>query len=247
MLFWLGLFLLLLMGVSLGLLGGGGSILAVPILVYVFGQPAHEAIAFSLVLVGATALLAALLHHREEQVDWRCALLFAAAGAPASFFCAQLSSRVDGTLLLFFFSVLMLAAGIAMIRRRPENGAVPKKHWFLLLIVAIALGALTGFLGVGGGFMIVPALVLFVGLPTKRAIGTSLVVIAFNSGVGAAGHWEHLRVDMNLLAAFSAVALAGTFLGVRAAARFHPTHLRRTFAVLVLALGTFMLLRNFPF
>lgn len=247
MLLALGLFLTLLMGLSLGLLGGGGSILTVPILHYVLGQPPHEAISFSLVLVGSTALLASLLHHREKQVDWRTALVFAAFGAPASYLLASLSSRVDGRLLFFLFSLLLFVAGVSMLRPRRESIAPAQKNWPLVAGTGAALGGLTGFLGVGGGFLIVPALVFLLGLPIKRAIGTSLVIIAFNSAVGVAGHRIHLHMDLTLLAQLSAAALLGTLFGARLAARLDAVQLRLAFGVFILALGVFMFVRNLPF
>ena len=185
--FWLGIVLVALMGLALGLLGGGGSILAVPILEYVFGMEAHAAIAGSLVLVGSTALLSALLHHRTTPVDWRGALVFAAIGAPLSLAGGWFSRRVPGSVLMLLFGLLMLVVGAAILRERREPPPDAKPHALALALSGAAVGFLTGFLGIGGGFLIVPALVLFLYVPMKRAVGTSLLVIALNARASACG------------------------------------------------------------
>ena len=172
---WIAALLTGVMGLVLGLLGGGGSILTVPILVYVLGIEAHAAIAFSLVLVGGTALVAALLHNRKARVDWKDGLLFASFGAPMNLLAAYFSRRLSGPLLLLLFGMVMGIAGIAMLRRGEKHQDAPHKHDIRPAIASgAAVGLLTGFLGIGGGFLIVPALVLFLEMPMKLACGTSL-------------------------------------------------------------------------
>ena len=242
--FWLGLLLVALMGLSLGLLGGGGSILAVPILEYVFGMEAHAAIAGSLVLVGSTALLSSLMHHRTTPVDWRSALVFATIGAPLSLAGGWLSRRVPGNMLLLLFGLLMLVVGAAMFRRRPDPPADAKPRTFALVLSGAAVGFLTGFLGIGGGFLIVPALVLFLRVPMKRAVGTSLLVIAINAGVALLMHRQELHLDAMSLGPLSAAALAGTFAGVETSRWIHPKRLRKLFALFVILVGLWMVARH---
>jgi hypothetical protein len=243
-LFWLGIFLTALMGVSLGLLGGGGSILAVPILVYVFRVEAHGAVALSLVLVGSTALAAALLHQRDARVDWRAGMLFAVCGAPMSLLGAAASKRLSGELLLVLFGGLMLIVGAAMLRRREEGSRGARRQFAALAAAGALVGFLTGFLGVGGGFLIVPALVLFLGKPTRHAVGTSLVVIALNCAVALWGHRSALRMNWEVVLPATAAALGGTWSGVRISERMSAAGVRRAFAWLVMALGAVMLWKN---
>jgi len=242
--FWLGLILVALMGLSLGLLGGGGSILAVPILEYVFGMEAHAAIAGSLVLVGGTALLSALLHHRSQPVDWRSALVFAAIGAPLSLAGGWLSRRVPGSVLMLLFGVLMLVVGAAMFRRRPDPPPDARPYAIALAVSGAAVGFLTGFLGIGGGFLIVPALVLFLRVPMKRAVGTSLLVIAVNAGVALVMHRHELHLEAMSLGPLSAAALVGTFAGVETSRWIPPKRLRKLFALFVILVGVWMVVRH---
>ncbi len=234
-----------LVGLSLGLLGGGGSILAVPILVYVAGIDPHEAVPLSLAIVGGTSVLAALLHRRSGQVDTAAALLFGLSGMAGAILGARLTHLVaPGTLLLIFGGV-MLVAGAFMIRGRSEaEGPARPARRLASLIAGFFVGALTGFLGVGGGFLGVPALVLFAGLPMRRAVGTSLVVIAMNSFAGLVGHLPLQGGHGPLLAGFLAVSGAGAFFGERLAGRFSQKGLKRVFGFFVLAIGAFLMFRN---
>ncbi|MCL4523511.1 MAG: sulfite exporter TauE/SafE family protein [Acidobacteria bacterium] len=243
--FWLGIFLTALMGVSLGLLGGGGSILAVPILVYVLGVEEHAAIAISLVLVGLTAWAAALQHHRAGMVDWKGGFLFAACGAPVSLLGAYFSNRLPGALLMLLFGALMLVAGAAMYRRCMDDATEKsKKNIFVLAACGAGVGFLTGFLGVGGGFLIVPALVLFLGEQMKPAIGTSLFVIGANCAIALWGHRSALHMNWNVVLPLGGAALVGTFAGVAASHRFHAGQLRKAFAVFIVLLGAWMVVKN---
>lgn len=244
--FLLGVLLTALMGVALGLLGGGGSILAVPILVYVLGVEEHAAIAISLVLVGLTAWAAALQHHRSGMVDWKGGFLFAACGAPASLLGAYFSKRMPGAWLMLLFGALMLVAGAAMYRRRlSDSGEKGERNLMVLIVCGAGVGFLTGFLGVGGGFLIVPALVLFLGKRMKPAIGTSLFVIGANCAIALWGHRSALHMTWTLLLPLGGAALAGTFAGVAASQHFNAGQLRKAFAVFIVLLGAWMVARNF--
>ena len=242
---WIAAFLTGVMGLILGLLGGGGSILAVPILVYVLGVEAHAAIAFSLVLVGGTALVAALLHHRRSRVHWKDGLLFASFGAPMNFLAAYFSRRFSGPILLLLFGMLMGIAGMAMLRRGKDHQHTPHKHDMLPAIASgAAVGFLTGFLGIGGGFLIVPALVLFLKMPMKLACGTSLLVIAANSCVALFGRVHSLQLAWIPLLELTTPSLVATYLGVELSERFSSTQLRKTFAAFIIVLGIFMVVHN---
>jgi len=162
-------------GVSLGLLGGGGSILAVPVLVYVAGVEARDSVAMSLAIVGSTSLVGSLLHGREGRLDLRVAALFGGAGILGAYFGAGLTHFVSGGTLLLLFAALMLVVAAAMLMRKDRGAAeAGERHEGKLpytLAAGLAVGVLTGFLGVGGGFLVVPALVLFAGLPMRLAVG----------------------------------------------------------------------------
>ena len=188
------------MGLVLGLLGGGGSILAVPILVYVLGVEAHAAVSFSLILVGGTALVGAFLHQEAARVAWKQGLLFVCFGAPLNFVGAALSQHVSAMVLLLLFGVLMGISGTAMLFKRSErqNSTDERSIWPLVFAGGM-VGFLAGFLGVGGGFLIVPSLVLFLQIPIKSATGTALLIIAINSALALIGHRHSLLVNWTLL------------------------------------------------
>ena len=197
-----------LIGLSLGALGGGGSILTVPVLVYVVGEPARSATTESLVIVGVTALAATVSHARAGQVRWRAGAAVGLAGVVASFAGTALNRHVDPNVLLLSFAGLMVVAATAMLRRaarkvnRPADGEVPTapprsgaepRTIAKVVLSGLAVGLLTGFFGVGGGFVIVPALVMALGYSMPAAVGTSLFVIAINSTsalLARAGHGE---------------------------------------------------------
>lgn len=236
-----------LIGVSLGLLGGGGSILAVPVLVYVARVGVHESIGMSLAVVGATSLAGAAFHARRGRVDYRAAALFGGAGMAGAPLGAQLTHRVPPPVLLLLFAGLMLLVAALMLRGRGLAGSrpgAPAPRLGPVLAAGLAVGALTGFLGVGGGFLIVPALTLLAGLPMHRAVGTSLLVIAANCAAGVLGHLGRGGVPLGLTAAFTAVATVGALLGERMAGRLDPQRLRRGFGLFVLGVGLFLASRN---
>lgn len=242
----LGLLLSALIGLSLGLIGGGGSIITVPILVYVIGLDAHEAIPMSLAVVGATSLVGAWMHHRRRGVVWRTAVLFGAAGIAGAFFGSRLTYLVDARRLLLIFAALMLIVAILMLVRREQEDGDTDHHAVLPKAVAAGacVGILTGFLGVGGGFLIVPALMLFGHLAVKEAIGTSLVVIAINCGAGLAGHLRFGELDLRLTALVGIFAVSGALVGTRIAGRASPAHLRKGFAFFVIAVALLLVVRN---
>lgn len=235
-----------LIGVSLGLLGGGGSILTIPILVYVLGVEEKSAIAGSLLLVALTSAAAAVQHARARNVQWRVGLIFAAAGMAGAFAGGRLAAFIPGWALIALFAVVMFATGAAMWRRAGRKEPAeprPAAHAHLVKIVVegVTVGLVTGLVGAGGGFLIVPALALLGGLPMRQAVGTSLVVIALNSIAGFAGYASHVAVDYGLIGGMSLSAVAGSFLGAAAGKRLSPEKLRKSFAGFVLVMAVVML------
>lgn len=241
----LALLLSTLIGVSLGLLGGGGSILAVPVLVYVARVDVHSAIGMSLAIVGTTALVGGLVHARAGRVDLRAAALFGGAGMLGAPLGAQATHAVAPRVLLLLFAALMLAVGGLMLRGKAgARPGTPRPHPVGVPAAGFGVGLLTGFLGVGGGFLIVPALTLLARLPIHTAIGTSLLVIAANSAAGVLGHLRQGEMPLGLTAAFTASAALGALAGVRLASSLDPARLRRAFAVFVVLVGLFLLAKN---
>jgi hypothetical protein len=243
----------LLIGLSLGLLGGGGSILTVPILVYALGQQPEPAIATSLLVVGATSAVAALIRARVGQVHWRTGLVFGAAGMAGAFVGGRLARFVPGGLLLLAFAAMMIATAVAMLRARPAAGAgsASRAGSSALPLGRVVLqgggvGLVAGLVGAGGGFLVVPALVLLGGLTMNTAVGTSLLVITMQSFAGLAGHLGHTSIDWPLAGTVTASAIAGSLLGIRLGRRVSQQALRRGFAWYVLAMGLFVIGRESP-
>lgn len=240
--------LAVLIGLSLGLLGGGGSILAVPLLVYVADLPAKEAIATSLLVVGVTSAVGVLPHARAGRIRWRSGLLFGAAGMAGAYVGGRLAAFVPATILLTGFAVMMLATAAAMIRgRRGTGGTVPRELPVRrVLLDGVVVGLVTGMVGAGGGFLVVSALALLGGLPMPVAAGTSLVVIAMKSFAGLAGFLSSVSIDWSLAAAVTTAAVAGSLAGARLAGRVPEVVLRRTFGGFVVVAGVFILVQQVP-
>jgi uncharacterized membrane protein YfcA len=236
-------------GLALGLFGGGGSILTVPILVYAAGLEAKPAIATSLLVVGVTAAVALVPHARAGHVHWRTGLVFGAAGMAGAAAGGWLGRFVAGPVLLLLFAAMMAATAWAMWRGRPEPppGAPAREHATVWIVLeGLGVGLVTGLVGAGGGFLVVPALALLGGLPMAAAVGTSLLVIALKSGAGFLGYATHVSVDAGLALAVTAAAVAGSFGGARLAAVLHPDRLRRGFALFVLVMAAFVVAREAP-
>ncbi len=241
----------LLIGISLGLLGSGGSILTVPFLAYGLGHVERVAIAESLLIVGSIALLGSMSYIRRNQVCWRTALLFGIPGMAGTYAGAAVAGYVSGTVQLLVFGMVMLAAAGFMFRSRQVPAEpLPMNHSILLVLVqGIAVGALTGFVGVGGGFLIVPALVFLRRLPIHFAVGTSLLIIAFNSSSGSVKYFntlstEHLSVDWATIGMFIALGALGTLLGSRINNRLDPQSLKRIFAMFLVAMSLIIIFRE---
>lgn len=234
-----------MIGLVLGFLGGGGSILTVPVLVYIVGQSPQAAVTASLIIVGSNASMGAMFHRRSGSLNWRVALLFGGVGMVTAYFAAGFSHHIPAPVLMTLFAVLMLVVGGLMIlRKTPARGDEEPRGWVVTLLSGAGVGILTGFLGVGGGFLIVPALVMLVGLPVRQAVGTSLIVIAMNSMAGFLGHLSNLTLDMVVVGIFVGAGLVGAFAGARLARILKPEMVRTSFAVFVVLLGVFLLVDN---
>lgn len=234
-------------GLSLGLMGGGGSILTVPALVYLVGQTPQVAVTTSLAIVGANSAMGALFHRQQGTLNWRVALVFGGSGMLMSYLSAGLSKNFPPTLLMVAFALLMIVIGSLLVSRKQQVACEREcADMSKIILSGGAVGLLTGILGVGGGFLIVPALVMLVGLPFHQAVGTSLVVIAMNSVAGFVGHLGGIPLDYTLIVTFVAAGLAGTFSGSHLAQRLNANHLRRVFAVFVILLALFLLADNLP-
>lgn len=234
----------LTIGISLGLFGGGGSILTVPALVYWGGLSPFEATSTSLVVVGLTSVSGALQHARRGKLRLRAALLIAATGVPAAFLGSMLSRQLPERALLLLFAAVMVLGGLAMIFRRTRE-AEGEASAIRVLLAGLAVGLITGFFGVGGGFLVVPTLVLFAQVPMADAVGTSLAVIAFNCAGGFAGRLQAAgSIHWVATLLFSAVAILGSFVGAGLAPRLTSAALRRCFGVFVLAIAAFMIANN---
>ncbi|WP_337843823.1 sulfite exporter TauE/SafE family protein [Thermus sp.] len=238
----------LLIGLSLGLMGSGGSILTVPVLVYLVGEPPKQAIAESLLIVGGIALLGGLPYALRSLVDHRSLLLFGLPGMAGTYLGAWLSRFTSGEVQLLTFALVMLLAAYFMARPLPLRPRGARKAWKVVL-EGLSVGVLTGFVGVGGGFLIVPALVLLGGLPMHLAVGTSLFIIALKS---FAGFYKYLHllpeyglsVDWGLAPLFVALGAVGSFLGGRIAVRLPQEALKRGFALFLVVMGVFIVVQN---
>lgn len=238
-------FLSLVIGVLLGMLGGGGAILTLPMLVYVLGVEPKAAIATSLFVVGATSLVGAAINARARTVAWKIGVVFGAAAMVGAFAGGRLASFVPATILLVFFAAMMLVTATAMLRRRAER-SIPRQGQSLGLALAlgVGVGVVSGLVGAGGGFLIVPALTIFAGLAMREAIGTSLFVIAVQSFAGFTGHANHVALDWSLIAVVTVPAVVGTVVGAFAGNKVPADILRRGFAWLVVAMGLFVIAKQ---
>jgi uncharacterized membrane protein YfcA len=242
----LGVIGFLAVGISLGLLGGGGSILAVPVLVYLMGYPASVAVPLSLPVVGLTAAIGAAMRWRRGQLQVRTALLFGSVAMVVAYLSARFGTGIPDRIRLILFAVVMPAMWLRANRSgKASQSAKPQptsRSW--LIVAAAVVGMLTGVVGVGGGFMIVPALVGVLGLPMATATATSLAVIAMNSVAATAGWAGVMSIDVATIATISAAALVGMVTGTALAPKFQQNTLVRGFAILLVTVAVVMLWRG---
>ena len=244
---WLGA---LLVGLVLGLLGSGGSILTVPVLVYLGGEPSKLAIAESLGIVALISLVGAVPFAVQGQVSWRSVGWFGGPGIVGAYLGASLSQFMPGALQLVIFAGVMLLAAVMMFRRRsPTTEGGPNRAFWKVMMDGFGVGVLTGIVGVGGGFLIVPALVLLCGLSMHRAIGTSLLIIAMKSIAGFVKYIDVMKaagfsIHWDLVFIFSAIGIVGSVIGGRMGAYVPQARLKRGFAVFLVLMGIVILVQN---
>jgi hypothetical protein len=235
----------LAIGLSLGLLGSGGSILTVPVLHYLVGQPEKLAIGGSLLVVGLIAAAASIPYARSRQVDWNNVLWFGVPGMAGAWAGATLARWVPGAVQLALFAGVMLLAAWRMLLGGVLERVGHEPRRAAVLAGGVGVGALSGLVGVGGGFLIVPALVLLAGVPMASAVGTSLAVIALNSFTGFAKYLglledQSLALDWKVLLTISAVGIVGSYAGNRLGRRVPQATLRRLFGGLLVVMGLFI-------
>lgn len=263
----LGLILAVIVGVSLGLIGSGGSILTVPILVYIMGVNPVLATAYSLFIVGATALVGGVQSAFQKQVDFRTVLVFGIPSIAAVYatrlwlvpvipdilFTANAFTFTKSMALMVLFAVVMIMASVTMIRpsKNPGSGTEGGKATYnypLILLEGSLVGVLTGLVGAGGGFLIIPALVLLAKIPMKTAVGTSLFIIAAKSLIGFTGDLQgDAVIDWKLLLSFTSLAVVGIFIGIQLSKRIAAGHLKTAFGWFVLVMGMYIMVKELFF
>jgi len=244
--------LAVIIGLLLGLLGGGGSILTVPMLVYVLHVEPKLAIVTSFVVVGISSLMALISHARRGSVCWKSGVFFGLAGMAGAFGGGRLAAHFSGDLLMTLFGLVSLSTGFLMLRGKRGN-AKPnavgqptsicplRVPFFRVLFDGFFVGGLTGMVGVGGGFLIVPALTLLVGLPMQGAVGTSLLIIAMNALAGLSGYSQHVALDWELTGLVTAGAIFGSAVGAWLSAYIKPAALRKAFGIMVVGVAGYVL------
>jgi len=257
---WVGYFLSVFIGIILGLIGGGGSIMTVPVLVYVFRIDAVLATSYSLFVVGFTSLAGSMDYFKHHLVNLKTAFLF---GLPSIFVVFVTRAYIvpaipeeiihlgsflvtKSAFLLLFFAILMISASYHMIKkdRQIEKSDTMKINYSFILLQGSLVGLVTGLVGAGGGFLIIPALVVFSKLPMKEAIGTSLLIIASNSLIGFSGELHNPHIDWKFLLTISAFALSGMFIGLILSRRIDGNKLKPAFGWFVLIMGLYIIMKE---
>lgn len=251
-----------IIGITLGLLGGGGSILTVPVLVYLLGLAPVTATAYSLFVVGSTSLVGTIRNLRAKLVDIRTAIVFAIPAfiavyitrryiipaIPEEIFTINNIVLTKDVAIMIFFAVIMLLASISMIRGRKETDnteeTVVKFNYPLIIIEGFVVGILTGIVGAGGGFLIIPALVILAKLPMKKAVATSLLIISIKSLIGFIGDMQNINIDWAFLLSFSGLSILGIFIGIALSSKIEGNKLKKAFGWFVLVMGIYILIKE---
>jgi len=252
-----------LIGISLGLIGGGGSIMTMPVLVYLFGTSPMLATSYSLFIVGSTSLAGAISNYRKGLVNLKTALLFGLSSVSTVFLTRKFIIPVipkhiasigsfdltENILTMILFAVLMVIAASAMISSGKKTAIEDYRHTKplnlpKLLVYGVGIGTATGILGAGGGFLLIPTLVLLVGLPMNEAVGTSLLIIALNSLIGFTGDLGHFTIDWSFLLSITLIAMAGIFIGVYLGRQINGSKLKKGFGWFILIMGVYILTKE---
>jgi len=249
----------LFIGISLGLIGGGGSILTVPVLVYLFGISPVLATSYSLFIVGSTSLVGAFNSWRKDMLNFKTAFLFGISSIITVFITRKIivhnipevitigdTSISFAVLTMVLFALLMLLASVSMIRKEhvEVNDNDHENHFIKLIVYGIGIGLVTGFLGAGGGFLLIPALVLVLHLPMKKAVGTSLLIIALNSLTGFIADTGHFKIDWIFLLTISVIAITGVFIGGLFSKKINSEKLTKAFGWFVLLMGIYIIIKE---
>lgn len=252
----------LLIGVVLGLIGGGGSILTVPVLVYLLAIEPVVATAYSLFIVGSTSLVGAIKNIRKKLVDFRTAIVFAVPAfiavystrkflvpaIPEEIFTMGTFTLTKDVAIMIFFAIIMLLASVSMIRGRKDKGSGEAEevsyNYPLIILEGAVVGVLTGIVGAGGGFLIIPALVLLAKLPMKKAVATSLLIIAIKSLIGFIGDVENLEIQWDFLLTFTAISIVGIFIGIWLNKFIPGEKLKKGFGWFVLIMGIYIIIKE---
>lgn len=259
---YLGYLASIIIGLSLGMIGGGGSVLSVPILVYLFKINPEQATSYSLFIVGITAMLGSYNHYRLGNLKIKSALYFAIPSIisllfvrkivlpkiPATLFMLNDFEVTKNFLIMAVFAVLMIATSVSMIKKSNLDRFIHHISFLRLSLIGLLVGLLTGFLGAGGGFLIIPALLFFANLPMKQAIGTSLFIIFINSLIGFSSDMlSGVDINFKLLFTISAVAIAGMFLGAWLSKKIDGAKLKPAFGWFVLLMGLYIIAKEIFF
>lgn len=248
----IGFILATFIGLSLGLLGGGGSILTVPVLVYVLGWPAKTAIAGSLAVVGITSLFGVLVHYKQKNIHFKIALIFGGIAMIGTYLGARIAEFLSGATQLVIFALVMAIAAFFMLRPKTNLNDADRETvidlthlpYLLIGIQGLGVGILTGLVGVGGGFMIVPALTLLARLPMKLAVGTSLLVIVMNTASGFFGYLGHTEIPWKELGLFSLFAILGIYVSSFLIKKISAQQLRKVFGIFLILVSLLILYKN---
>jgi uncharacterized membrane protein YfcA len=252
----------IIIGLSLGLIGGGGSILAVPILVYLFKINPEQATSYSLFIVGFTAMIGSFSHHKLGNLKIKSALVFAIPSIlslllvrkimlpllPDSLFSVNSFDVTKNLLIMIVFAFLMIATSVSMIRKSKKIKEAKEINFLILALIGLLVGLIIGFLGAGGGFLIIPALLFFANLPMKQAVGTSLFIIFINSLIGFGGDLiGGVELNYKLLFIISAMALFGMLIGTQISKKIDGTKLKPAFGWFVLIMGIYIIVTELFF
>lgn len=245
-----GLILSALIGISLGLIGGGGSIIIVPVLVYALRVEAHHAVDMALTIVGVTSMIGVALHSQLGTIKLKTGMLFSATGTLSAYFSSRLTYLVStATLFLLIATLMIFIAVVMLVKRKSSQDLLTQQansqNKFKALLAGFIVGILTGFLGIGGGFLVVPALVLFCGIPMKDAVGTALLIVAIDCCAGLLGHLRYGGFDLRVTTLVTMIAIDGTLIGVTLSHRILPVGLKKWFATFIILVAIFLVGKNY--